>query len=324
MAMFLAGYPYDVSVSAINRQCSSGLSAVANIANSIKAGVIDIGIGGGTESMSLYNMNEGIRTDILHHEVFDNEDAMNCMLSMGITSENVAEKYGISREKQDQMAVESHAKAAESQKQGWYKDEITVYKTITVDPETGDETEVIVDRDDGVRPGTTLESLGKLKPAFKEGGSTTAGNSSQTSDGASAVLLARRSVAKKLGCKIYGRMLSFAVTGVPPEVMGIGPAFAIPKALEKAGLNKDQIDIYEINEAFASQATYSIEKLGIPKSKLNPRGGAIAIGHPLGNTGSRAIRTLFSELERTNKRYGVVSMCLGTGMGAAGVFEREA
>lgn len=205
---------------------------------------------------------------------------------------------------------------------GWSTKEITPYKTKVTDKD-GNESEVVVDKDDGMRAGTSLQSLAKLKPAFKKGGSTTAGNSSQMTDGASCVLLARRDVANKLGCKIIGRFVSFATAGVPPEVMGIGPAFAIPKALDQAGLKMDDIDVFEINEAFASQATYCVQKLGVPKEKLNPRGGALAIGHPLGMTGSRMIVTLMSELERTNKKFGIVSMCIGTGMGAAGIFERE-
>lgn len=213
-------------------------------------------------------------------------------------------------------------KAAHSNKQGWSQKEITVYKT-TMKDKNGDLKEVTVDKDDGVRPTTTFEGLQKLKPAFKKGGSTTAGNASQVTDGAACVLLCRRDIAEKLGCKIQGRILSFAVAGVPPRVMGIGPAFAIPKALEKAGMKLDEVDIFEINEAFASQASYCVNKLGVPKEKLNPRGGAIAIGHPLGMTGARMINTLYSELERTGKKTGLVSMCIGTGMGACGVFERE-
>lgn len=177
--------------------------------------------------------------------------------------------------------------------------------------------------DDGVREDTTLAGLKKLKPAFKKDGTTTAGSSSQVTDGAAAILLARRDVAKKLGLKILGRVLSYSVDGVPPEIMGIGPAHAIPHALKKCGLEMKDIDVFEINEAFASQATYCVEKLGVPKEKLNPRGGAIALGHPLGMTGARMIVTLFHELERTGKKYGVVSMCIGTGMGACGIFERE-
>ena len=180
-----------------------------------------------------------------------------------------------------------------------------------------------MDKDDGIRGSTTVEGLRKLKPCFQKDGSTTAGNCSQVMDGAAAVLLTRRDIAQKMGLKIYGRIVAYAVAGVPPEIMGVGPAFAIPAALKNAGLTINDIDIFEINEAFASQATYCIQKLGIPKEKLNPRGGAIALGHPLGCTGSRQIVTLFHELERANKKYGVTSMCIGTGMGAAAVFERE-
>lgn len=180
-----------------------------------------------------------------------------------------------------------------------------------------------MDKDDGVRPTTTVAGLGKLKPAFQKNGTTTAGNSSQVTDGASCILLARRDVAERMGAKIIGRIVSFAVAGVPPKVMGIGPAYAIPAALENCGLEIKDIDIFEVNEAFASQATYSVNKLGIPKSKLNPKGGAIALGHPLGMTGSRMICTLMHELQRTQQRFGLVSMCIGTGMGACGVFERE-
>jgi acetyl-CoA acyltransferase 1 len=205
---------------------------------------------------------------------------------------------------------------------GWSQSEITPYQTIVKDKD-GNEKTVMVDRDDGMRPQTTMATLAKLKPAFQKGGSTTAGNASQMTDGAAVVLLARRDVANQLGCKILGRMISYAVAGVPPHIMGIGPAFAIPAALEKCGLKVDDIDVFEINEAFASQATYCVNKLGVPREKLNPRGGAIALGHPLGMTGARMISTLISELNRTGKKRGLVSMCIGTGMGACGVFERE-
>ncbi len=323
MAMFLAGLPDTSSLQAVNRQCSSGLQAVMNIANSIKAGQIDVGIGAGVESMSLFSMDSIVDINILSNDIFDNEGARNCLMNMGMTAENVAEKYNISRTEQDQMAVDSNKKAAAANKAGLLPKEITVYETIVKDKD-GNEKKVVVDRDDGMREDTTLESLSKLKPAFKKGGSVTAGNSSQVTDGAAAVLLTRRSIAKKLGLKVQGRILGYAVAGCPPEIMGIGPAVAIPPALKKAGLTIDDIDVFEINEAFASQATYSVNTLKVPKEKLNPRGGAIALGHPLGCTGARQVTTLFSELERTNKKYGVISMCIGTGMGAAGVFEREA
>lgn len=322
MGQFLAEIPASVPFYAINRMCSSGLQAVMNIANAIKAGEIDIGMGGGVESMSLNPMQNMVDPSNLSEKVFDHPEAQKCLMPMGITSENIVEKFNISRQTQDQLAVESHAKAAYAQKQGWTKDEITVYKTKVTDKE-GNETEVTVDMDDGVRPQTTLQSLGKIKPAFKKGGSTTAGNSSQVTDGAAVVVLARRSVAKKMGLPIRGRILSFAVAGVPPEIMGIGPAYAIPAALAKTGLSVKDIDVWEVNEAFASQATWSVEKVGIPRSKLNRRGGAIALGHPLGMTGARMVSTLFAEMDRTNEKYGVISMCIGTGMGAAGVFERE-
>jgi acetyl-CoA acyltransferase 1 len=298
------------------------MQSVMNLANAISTGEIDIGMGGGVESMSQFDMNNMIDVNLLSDEVFDNEQAGNCLQSMGMTSDNVVEKYGMTKDKMDKMAVESHAKALYSQKQGWPKDEITVYTTKVLDKD-GNEKEVVVDRDDGVRPTTTMESLGKLKGAFKKGGLTTAGNSSQVTDGAAVCIVARRSHAKKLGLPILGRILGYGVASVPPEIMGVGPAYAIPKALKQCGLTVEQVDLYEINEAFASQACYCVEKLNIPKSKLNRRGGAIALGHPLGMTGARMICTLFSELKRSNERYGVISMCIGMGMGAAGVFERE-
>jgi acetyl-CoA acyltransferase 1 len=322
MATFLAGIPETTSLSAVNRQCSSGLQAVMNIANAIRGNQIDIGIGGGAENMSQFTFNDAVKPEFISDAVYENEQARNCLIPMGITSENVAEKYGLTREEQDAFAAESQRRACEAQKSGLLPSEVTPITT-TVNNEDGTTTEVVADADDGMREGTTADKLAKLKPAFKKGGSTTAGNSSQVMDGAAAVLLARRSVAERLGLPIRGRVLSYAVAGVPPDVMGIGPAYAIPAALKKAGLTKDCIDIYEINEAFASQCLYSAKFLGIDLNKLNPRGGAIALGHPLGATGARQIKTLFSELERTGKKYGVVSMCIGTGMGAAGVFERE-
>jgi len=272
--------------------------------------------------MSTGNMQTTVDPNMLSEEVFENKGTQDCLIPMGITSENVAAQFNISREMQDQLAVDSHAKAEHASKMGWSQSEITPYETKLVDKE-GNEKKVIVDRDDGFRPGTTLEKLGKLKPAFQKGGTTTAGNSSQMTDGAAAVMLTRRDVANKLGAKVIARFNAFATAGVPPSVMGIGPAYAIPKALENCGLSMNDIDVFEINEAFASQAAYCVQKLGVPKEKLNPRGGAIACGHPLGMTGARMIVTLLSELERTNKRFGVVSMCIGTGMGACGVFERE-
>jgi len=294
-----------------------------NIANQIRVGEIDIGIGGGVESMSMFSMQGVVDPSTLSDQVFENENARNCMQNMGVTAENVATKYGITRQQCDQMGVESHAKAVRAQKEGWPADEITPYETIVTDKE-GNEKTVIVDRDCGVRPGTSLATLGKLKTVFKkENGTTTAATSSQVSDGAAVVLMARRSVAIAKGLPIMGRIVSFKVVGCPPEIMGIGPALAIPAALKIAGLEVKDIDSWEVNEAFAAQAVYCVNALGVPNDKLNQRGGAIAIGHPLGCTGARMVSTLFSELKRVNGKYGVISMCIGTGMGAAGIFERE-
>ena len=322
MSQFLAGLPETTSLMTVNRLCSSGLQAVMNVAQMIATKQIDIGIGGGVESMSLYDMNNMVDGEKIAEEVFETPKASNCMIPMGVTSENVAEKYGIDRKTQDLFAVNSHQKAANAQKLGYFNDEIVKVKTKVKDKE-GNLKEVIVDKDEGIRQDTKLETLSKLKASFKKGGTTTAGNSSQVTDGAAAVLLMRRSVAKKLNSPILGRVLGYAVAGVPPEVMGIGPAFAIPKVLNNLGLKTDDIDIFEINEAFASQAAYCIDTLKLNKDKVNPKGGAIALGHPLGCTGARQVATLFTELKRQNKKLGLISMCIGTGMGAAGVFERE-
>lgn len=240
---------------------------------------------------------------------------------MGITNENVAAKYSIPREKQDKIAFESQRRAAEAQKQGKFKDEIVPVAT-KIQDEKKQWQNVTIDQDDGIRP-TTLEGLGSLKAAFKQDGSTTAGNSSQTSDGAAACLVMTRKLAKQLGLQIAGVFRSFAVVGVEPSIMGVGPAFAIPEAVKKAGLQISDIGLFEINEAFAAQFVYCVEKLGIDMNKVNVNGGAIALGHALGCTGARATATLLNEMKRRKARYGVVSMCIGTGMGAAAVFEYE-
>ena len=322
MSQFLAGLPEEVSLMTVNRLCSSGLQAVMNVAYSIASKQIDIGIGGGVESMSQYDMNNLVDGEKVAEDVFNTPKASACMIPMGITSENVADQFKIDRKSQDTLAVSSHKKAAEAQKNGWFKDEIVPVKTSIKDKE-GNLKEIVVDKDEGIREQATMESLGKLKASFKQGGTTTAGNSSQVTDGAAGVLLARRSVAKQMGLPIVGRIVGYAVAGVPPEVMGIGPAFAIPEVLKNTGLTMNDIDIFELNEAFASQAVYCINKLNIPMEKVNPRGGAIALGHPLGCTGARQFSTLLSELRRSNKKRGIISMCIGTGMGAACVVERE-
>lgn len=321
IGQLMGGIPYTTPLASVNRQCSSGLQAVANIAAGIKAGIIEIGIGGGVESMSNYDMQKMLNPELMSDGLFDIPDAVSCLTPMGITSENVALKYGVSRFTQDQLAAESHMKAIKAQKMGLFSEEIVPVRTKVVDPK-GKMKEQLVDADDGPRP-TTADMLAKLKPAFQKGGSTTAGNSSQVSDGAAAVLLARRSAATKYGLPILARIRSYAVVGVDPAYMGVGPAFAIPEALQKAGLEVKDVDIFEINEAFASQATMTVQHLNIPKDKVNPKGGAIALGHPLGCTGSRQIATLLPELKRTKGKIGVVSMCIGTGMGAAAVIENE-
>uniref|UniRef100_A0A8C7SMG2 Acetyl-CoA acyltransferase 1 n=1 Tax=Oncorhynchus mykiss TaxID=8022 RepID=A0A8C7SMG2_ONCMY len=270
------------------------------------------------ESMSLRDAGE---PGDVSSRLMDYEKARDCVIPMGITSENVAERFGVSREKQDAFAFSSQQKASQAQKQGIFDQEICPVTTKFVD-EDGSERTVTVTKDDGIRPGTTLAGLTKLRGAFKPDGSTTAGNSSQVSDGAAAVLVGRRSVVESLSLPVLGVLKASAVVGVPPDVMGIGPAYAIPAALGQAGLTVADIDVFEINEAFASQAVYCVEKLGIPLEKVNPNGGAIALGHPLGCTGARQVVTLLNELKRRGRRaYGVVSMCIGTGMGAAAVFE---
>jgi len=296
------------------------LQAFANIAGAIKTGTIKIGIAAGVESMSTHQMTDGVGN--LNPNLMKVQAAKDCLIPMGITSENVVAKYGLTRKDQDEFALLSNQKAAAAQKNGTFKDEI-IPVTVTVKDKDGNEKTVTVSQDEGVRPETTLEGLAKLKPAFKQDGSTTAGNSSQTSDGAAAVVAMTRAEAKKRGLKIFGRFLSYAVVGVPPNIMGVGPRYAIPVAVEKAGLALKDIDQFEINEAFASQALWSVRELKIPLEKVNPLGGAIALGHPLGCTGARQIATLMHHLRRTKKRYGVISMCIGTGMGAAGVFEAE-
>lgn len=318
MASYLAGYPEGTSVEALNRQCSSGLQAAATIAGYIKAGYMEAGIAAGVESMSFGEM--GGRMSV-PDSVFGSEGAKNCMLPMGVTSENVAKKYGVTREKQDAFALSSFEKAIKAQKDGKFKSEI-VPVTTTVKDKDGNAQTVTVKEDEGPRP-TTLEGLQKLKPSFSASGCSTAGNSSQVSDGAAAVLLMRRSTARQLGLTPLATFRAFSVVGVAPEVMGIGPAFAIPAVLKQAGLEVADIDVFEINEAFASQAVFSVEALKIPIEKVNPLGGAIALGHPLGCTGARQIATIINELRRRQGRYGVTSMCIGSGMGAASVIEME-
>uniref|UniRef100_A0A4W3GG49 Acetyl-CoA acyltransferase 1 n=1 Tax=Callorhinchus milii TaxID=7868 RepID=A0A4W3GG49_CALMI len=292
-----------------------------SISGGIRNGSYDLGLACGVESMSLRSAGDPSSLGDVSDRMMEHEKARQCLIPMGLTSENVAEQFGISRERQDAFALTSHQKAARAQKEGLFEVEMVPVTTV-VSGKTGSSQPLTVTRDEGVRPSTSLEGLRKLAPAFKENGTTTAGNSSQVSDGAAAVLVAQRSKAVELGLPVLGVLRSYAVVGVPPDIMGVGPAYAIPAALEKAGLTVDDIEVFEINEAFASQALYCVEKLNIPLEKVNPNGGAIALGHPLGCTGARQIITLLNELKRRGKRaYGVVSMCIGTGMGAAAVFE---
>ncbi|KAG2201080.1 hypothetical protein INT47_010832 [Mucor saturninus] len=319
MASLAAGFPESTSVSTLNRQCSSGLQACVQVACAIQAGLIDIGIGAGVESMSADYFN---RVVPLSEKLAVNPIVADCKIPMGITSENVAADYGITRQEQDAFSALSHQKAAAAQKAGYFKQEIVPCQVTTLDKD-GNEKTIIVEQDEGIRASSTAEGLGKLKPAFSPTGTTTAGNASQISDGAAAVLLMKRKTALKLNLPILGKYVTSAAVGVPPRVMGVGPAYAIPVAVERAGLKIADVDIYEINEAFASQALYTVKVLNIPMEKVNPKGGAIAIGHPLGCTGARQVATLFPELQRQDKRIGVTTMCIGSGMGMAAVWERE-
>lgn len=321
MASLAAGIPHTVPINTVNRQCSSGLTAINQIAGAIASGQIDIGIGAGVESMT-FGYGAAAQPDGFSEKVLSCQEAEDCLVPMGITSENVAKDFGISRQVQDEFAANSFIKAANAQKEGKFP-EIVPLTVTWVDPKTENEMQITVDKDDGVRAGVTAQSLSKLKPAFDKDGCTHAGNASQVSDGAAATLLVRRSVAKQLGLPILGKFVGAAVVGVPPRIMGVGPAYAIPKVLEKHGLSQEDVDFYEINEAFASQAIYSIEKVGIPFDKVNLWGGAIAIGHPLGCTGARQVATGLSIAKDTGKKIFVTSMCIGSGMGMASIFVSE-
>ncbi|KAK4503016.1 hypothetical protein PRZ48_006443 [Zasmidium cellare] len=319
-AALAAGFPDSVGVKSLNRQCSSGLMAVTDIANAIKSGMIEIGVGAGVESMST-QYGPGAVTEF--SELLENhKSAAECKVPMGQLSEQMAKDKGISRKDQDAFAANSYQKAIAAQKKGLFDQEIAPLKVKWEDPKTEETKEITVSRDDGVRE-VTAESLGKIRAAFAKDGSIHAGNASQVSDGAAAVLLMKRSTAERLGQQILGKFVQASIVGVPPLLMGIGPWKAIPVALEKSGITKDDVDIFEINEAFASQCLWCANELGLPHEKINPKGGAIAFGHPLGCTGARQVSTLLYELKRTNKQVGVTSMCVGTGMGMAAVWVAE-
>jgi len=322
----LAGLPNTVAAQTINRFCSSGLQAVALAADQIRLGNADLMLAGGTESMSMVPM-MGNKV-ALSPSVFANNENVAIAYGMGITAEKVAEEWKVSREDQDAFALASHQKAIAAIQAGEFKAEITPYEVVSHLPDLAGNAirlkKMRVEVDEGPRPDTSLEGLGKLKPVFRNGqfgGTVTAGNSSQMSDGAGAVLLASEQAIKDYGLTPLARFVSFSVAGVRPEVMGIGPIAAIPKALKQAGLSKDQLDWIELNEAFAAQALAVIRDSQLDPSKVNPLGGAIALGHPLGATGAVRTATIVHGLRRRQLKYGMVTMCIGTGMGAAGIFE---
>ncbi|MCI1729924.1 MAG: acetyl-CoA C-acyltransferase [Chiayiivirga sp.] len=322
IGVLLAGLPNTVAAQTINRFCSSGLQAVALAADQIRLGNADLVLAGGTESMSMVPM-MGHKV-AMSPRVF-NDDHVNIAYGMGITAEKVAEEWKVSREDQDAFAVASHQKALAAIAAGEFTSEISPYAITARIPDVAGNTvrlkQAVIDTDEGPRADTTVEGLGKLKPVFRMGGSVTAGNSSQMSDGAAGVLLASEQAIKDYGLTPLARFVSFSVAGVRPEVMGIGPIAAIPKALKQAGLSKDQLDWIELNEAFAAQALAVIRDSQLDPSKVNPLGGAIALGHPLGATGAIRTATIVHGLRRRQQKYGMVTMCIGTGMGAAGIFE---
>ncbi|SDH18638.1 MULTISPECIES: acetyl-CoA C-acyltransferase [unclassified Duganella] len=322
-SVLLAGLPKTVGGVTINRYCASGITALAMAADRIRVGEADVMLAGGVESMSMVPM-------MGHHpsmnlNMFTDEN-VGMAYGMGLTAEKVAEQWKVSREDQDAFSVESHRRAVAAQQAGFFKDETTPVEIITRTPDlaTG-EIKVktrTVDTDEGARPETSLETLGKLKPVFAAKGSVTAGNSSQMSDGAGALLVVSEKILKEHNLTPLAKFSSFAVKGVPPEIMGIGPKFAIPDALKAAGITQDQLDWIELNEAFAAQALAVIRDLGLDPAKVNPMGGAIALGHPLGATGAIRAATVVHALRRNNLKYGMVTMCVGAGMGAAGIIER--
>jgi acetyl-CoA acyltransferase len=325
IGVLLAGLPDTVPGVTINRFCSSGLQAVAMAADRIRLGESDLMLAGGTESMSMVPM-MGHKV-AMNPAIFDNEH-IGIAYGMGITAENVAKQWKVSREAQDAFAAQSHERALAAIKAGEFKDEITPFKLDDHYPDLASRSiktdSRVIDTDEGPRAGSTPDVLGKLKTVFRNGqfgGTVTAGNSSQTSDGAGAVLLASEQAIKDYNLTPLARFVGYSVAGVRPDIMGIGPKEAIPKVLKQTGLTQDQLDWIELNEAFAAQALAVMGDLGLDPSKVNPLGGAIALGHPLGATGAVRVATLLHGLRRRKQKYGMVTMCIGTGMGAAGIFE---
>lgn len=322
IASLLAGLPDSVPGMTINRFCSSGVQSIATAAASINEGNMSLALAGGVESMSLVPLGGNKYT--ANPDIFANEQVA-IAFGMGITAEIVAKRFKISREQQDQFAAESHQKAVAAQKRGDFRSEISPIEITSREVDLENSSVIckqrLISEDEGPREDTSYEAIARLKPVFSVNGTVTAGNSSQTSDGAGIALLASEQALARYHLKPIGRLLSYAVAGVPPEIMGIGPVEAIPKALKKAGITLDQLDWIELNEAFAAQALAVIQELKLPREKVNPLGGAIALGHPLGATGTIRTATLLHGLRRIKGRYGMVTMCIGTGMGAAAIFE---
>ena len=323
IGLLLAGFPNTVSGMTINRFCASGVQAVALAADRIRLGESDVMVAAGTESMSLVPM--GGNKPSFSPALFENTENIAIAYGMGITAEKVAQQWSITREQQDMFAAESHRRALHATDSGEFKDEITPYEIVERMPDLATREIAIKKRtagaDEGPRRDTSPEGLAKLRPAFAAQGSVTAGNSSQMSDGAAAVVLMSEAAMKRCNLSPLGRFIGYAVAGVPPEIMGIGPIKAIPKVLQQAGLKLEDIDWIELNEAFAAQSLAVIKELGLDPAKVNPLGGAIALGHPLGATGAVRAATLMHGMRRRKKKYGMITMCIGTGMGAAGLFE---
>jgi acetyl-CoA acyltransferase len=323
IGVLLAGLPDSVPAVTINRFCSSGVQAISMAADRIRCGDDDVVIAAGTESMSMVPM-MGNKI-AMNNNVFAHNENIGIAYGMGITAENVAKQWKVTREEQDAFAVASHQKASAAIAAGKFKGEILPYEVDTASPDlmTGGvkHKKKTADNDEGPRPDTTMETLAKLKTVFAARGSVTAGNASQMSDGAGAVILMSEKALKKYNIQPLARFVSFAVAGVPPEIMGIGPIKAIPKVLKQAGIKQDDLEWIELNEAFAAQALAVGKDLGLDMSKVNPQGGAIALGHPLGATGAIRAATLVHGMRREKKKWGMVTMCIGTGMGAAGLFE---
>ena len=320
-AAIRAGLPVETSAMTINRFCSSGLQSIAMAADRIKTGAAEVIVAGGLETMSMIPMGG----HIIRPNPYLVDHYPDFYLSMGLATENVARKYEVSREEQDEFALRSHTRAAAALDEGKFTDETVPLNVVLEeldDKGKKQRREIVFDKDEGVRRDTSAEGLAKLKPAFHMKGTITAGNASQMSDGAAAAIVMSDARARELGAKPMARFIAYATAGCPPEEMGIGPVFAIPKVLKLAGLTLADIDVIELNEAFAAQSIAVIKTLGLDPEKVNVNGGAIALGHPLGCTGAKLTASILRELERRNGRYGMVTMCVGGGMGAAGILER--